>query len=337
MRLLEFIYFIGYSCKKYYDLKNREKLPHKVISVGNITAGGTGKTPAVIAIAEEAKRRGYQPCILTRGYRGKAAGPCFVSEGSGALIDVDEAGDEALLMAETLKGIAVIKSANRYKGGLFALERLNLQRPLFILDDGFQHWKLYRDTDIVLIDSTNPFGNMRLLPFGILREPLNGLKRADVVVLTRKELHQKTGQSPASEALMNDIRRYNSDAPVFLSEHRPAYALAVSGERLPVDVLSGKKAFLFCGIGNPAAFKDTIIRLNAEISGVMFFNDHHRYDEHDIAQIKDAAGNRNADWIVTTEKDIMKLKGFELPENLISLGIEFNIDRSFYEKIFREV
>ena len=333
MRLLEFIYFTGYSCKKYYDLKSRKKLPHRVISVGNITAGGTGKTPAVIAIAEEAKMRGYQPCILTRGYKGKTAGPCFVSKGSGPLMDADEAGDEALLMAEALKGVAVIKSSNRYEGGLFALERLNLQRPLFILDDGFQHWKIYRDTDIVLIDSTNPFGNMRLLPFGILREPLSELKRADVVVITRRD----SLQSQESEALTENIKRYNHDAPIFFSEHRPSYIRKISGEKLPCDAVSGEKVFLFCGIGNPAAFKDTIIRLNAEISGVMFFNDHHRYDRHDIAQIKGAAKSRNADWIVTTEKDIMRLKDFELPENLASLGIEFNIDRKFYEKIFGEV
>ncbi|MBS1111922.1 MAG: lpxK, partial [Nitrospirae bacterium] len=152
-------------------LKKPKTLPYKVISIGNITLGGTGKTPAVIALAEEAKRRGFQPCILTRGYKGKAKGPCFVTKGEEPLLDVSQAGDEAYLMSEALSGVVIIKCADRYEGGMFALnsQLLTLNSQLiFILDDGFQHCQLNRDKDIVLIDATNPFDNGKLFPEGRL-------------------------------------------------------------------------------------------------------------------------------------------------------------------------
>ena len=153
---LEFLYYTGYKLKKSRDLKSRKRLPAKVISVGNITVGGTGKTPAVIAIARKAKEYGYLPCILTRGYRGSAKGPCFVSRGEGPLLGVDEAGDEPVLMAERLTGVPIVKGSDRYEAGMFALDCLDSPSLLFILDDGFQHRALHRDVDVLLIDGMNP-------------------------------------------------------------------------------------------------------------------------------------------------------------------------------------
>jgi tetraacyldisaccharide 4'-kinase len=233
MTVFEFLYYLGCSIKKHSALKNQKKLPHKVISLGNITLGGTGKTPAAIALAREAQGRGFRPCILTRGYKGKAEGPCFVSKGEGPLLDEYQAGDEAILMAEKLKGVLIVKGSNKYEAGMFALNVFDHDHKpdLFILDDGFQHWALFRDKNILLIDSTNPFGNRRLIPLGPLREPIKEIKRADIVVITKRSA--VSGQQ-SGEELVTEIRRYNTNAPVFLAEHRPLAFQTVKGERQKV-------------------------------------------------------------------------------------------------------
>jgi len=334
---LEFLYYSGYCIKKYNDQRKQKRLPGRVISVGNLTTGGTGKTPAVIAIAEEAKRSGYQPCVITRGYKGRARGPCFISRGEGALLGVEEAGDEAVLMAERLSGVPVVKCADRYRGGLFAISELSSRWPalghqlLFILDDGFQHWRLYRDVDILLIDGTNPFGNRRLIPSGILREPVRETKRADLIVITKA-----SALGGAIQTLIDEIRGYNPDAPIFSADHKPAGLRTLSGEVLPSDFISGRAVFGFCAIGNPLSFRDTLLRVGAGLKGFMSFRDHFEYNQQDIFRIDEAARKSGADWIVTTEKDIIKLKGIELPDNLLSLCIEFIVDRRFYEEIFQE-
>src|SRR5271157_4150100 len=175
MTPLEFLYYTGYALKKQRSLRLQRRLPYPVISIGNITVGGTGKTPATIAVAEESKRRGFSPVILTRGYKGRVKGPCVVSPKNlpvrnylgdpGKVIQtVKDAGDEPVLMAGRLKGVPVIKSAGRYEGGIFALQSFSFAASapfIFILDDGFQHWRLHRDIDIVLIDGLNPFGNRK--------------------------------------------------------------------------------------------------------------------------------------------------------------------------------
>ncbi len=339
---LEFIYYLGYSIKKAYNLKRRRRLPCRVVSVGNLTLGGTGKTPAVIAIAEEAEKRGYRPCILTRGYKGKAAGPCFISKGDGPLLDAYEAGDEALLMAERLKGIPVVKGKDRYDTGIFAMRSLESEvasgksKMLFILDDGFQHWKLFRDKDILLIDSTNPFGNNRLFPSGILREPLSEMERADVIVIT-KVRKDDPEHGRVTSGLIEEIRIHNRKAPIFMSKHRPISLGTLSGSELPLEKISGRTIFGFCGIGNPASFQDTLLTLGVKVRGFMAFGDHHRYSHQDVRRITEAAKRYGTDWIVTTEKDIIKFKGFDIPENnIVSLRIAFGIEKGFYEDLFSE-
>ncbi len=370
--LLEFLYYLGYSIKKRYALRNQKSLSHKVICLGNITLGGTGKTPATIALAEEVKKRGFKPCILTRGYKGRAKGPCFVSRGEGPLLDEYQGGDEALLMAEKLKGIPIVKGKDRYKAGLFAIQNLKSQIPdlksiLFILDDGFQHWGLSRDKDILLIDSINPFGNRRLLPLGSLREPIGAINKADIIVITKTD---KTGnQSPSatrrgdkSEAppthptpsrgegevegsrsqqsiinsLIDEIRQYNTKAQIFSAEHRPSAFVTTKGETLPSKWAEGKSFFGFCGIGNPISFKKTLLSVDIELTGFKPFRDHYRYNQDDIQLITRDAEKCGAEWIVTTEKDIMRLKGLSLPDNLVSLVIVFSVDDRFYEEVFSE-
>jgi len=240
MTIFERLYLAGYSIKKRYKLNNRKKLPCKVISIGNITLGGTGKTPAVIALAQKARGNGFRPCILTRGYRGTAKGPCFVGIGDGPLLDENRAGDEAYLMALKLKGIPIIKGKDRYEAGIFALNNLpGDSRPdLFILDDGFQHWGLCRDNDILLIDGTNPFGNGKLFPVGSLREPVNGISRADMIVITKKD----GSRDLKTDGVLEEIRKYNKKAPVFFAVHKPSRFITVNGDPF---LLNGQRAKSF--------------------------------------------------------------------------------------------
>jgi len=338
MTIIEFLYYLGYSIKKHYTLKNQKRLPHKVLSIGNITLGGTGKTPATIALAKEAKKRGFKPCILTRGYRGVAKGPCFVSRGEGPLLDEYHAGDEALLEAEKLKEIPIIKGKDRYEAGIFALQNLKSQilnlksQILFILDDGFQHWRLHRDKDILLIDSTNPFGNKKIVPLGPLREPLSALSRANIIVLTKTNIIRN--QKSISNGLIEEIKQYNASVPIFFAEHKPSNFITPYGEIFPPERAEGKRFFGFCGIGNPMSFRETLLSTNVDLIGFKPYRDHYRYSPGDIRDIKKVAEKTGAEWIVTTEKDIMRLKGLELPENLVSLDIEFSVDERFYDEVF---
>jgi tetraacyldisaccharide 4'-kinase len=328
MTLIEGLYHIGYSIKKLHAFKHQKKLPCRVISIGNITVGGTGKTPATVAIAAEAKRRRFLPGILTRGYKGNMRGPCFVSKGHKPLLDEEEAGDEPLLMAEKLKGVPVIKGADRYEAGMFALGSLPLALcpDIFILDDGFQHWKLFRDKDVLFIDGTNPFGNKRLLPMGTLREPLEAIGRADIVVITKlvSSLQAKVG------GLKEEIRKYNPKASLFLAEHRPSEFITASGETFPLEWAVGKRFLGFAGIGNPGSFKETLLTTGLDLRGFKFYRDHYRYNARDLRKIIEDSEKNDANWIVTTEKDIMRLKRLNMPANIVALANEFTVDEGFY-------
>ncbi len=335
MTFVERLYYIGYSIKKKHKLRNRKQLPGRVISIGNLTLGGTGKTPAAIALAREAQRRGLKPCILTRGYRGTAKGPCFVSRGEGPLLDEKQAGDEAVLMALQVKGIPVVKGPDRYQAGMFALQSLPpVHRPdLFLLDDGFQHWGLFRDKDILLVDGMNPFGNRRLFPAGPLREPVSEAERADIIVITRTA-HPADGQKSGFAELTEEIRKYNRSAPLFSAEHRPSRFISISGETHSLAWAKDKTFFAFCGIGNPESFRETLASAGIQLLGLRAFRDHYRYSRKDLEEILSESKKNNSAWIVTTEKDIMRLKHIDLPDNLVALAIEFHTEERFYQKVF---
>jgi len=268
MTPFEVLYYLGYTAKKKCSLRRQKTLPHKVISIGNLTVGGTGKTPAVIAVAEEAKKRGYRPVILTRGYRGNAKGPCLVSNGSSALLSVEAAGDEPVVMADRLKDVLVVKSADRYGGGVFAMQQTWGDDPnlLFILDDGFQHWRLSRDVDIVLVDGQNPFGNRKMLPAGPLRGPLTELKDADIFVITKAR----------NEALALELQKINGDAPVFFATHEVTGIRRADGTVADIDLLKGRRVLAFCGIANPASFLKTLSILGCKIVELKQYRDHYR-------------------------------------------------------------
>jgi tetraacyldisaccharide 4'-kinase len=361
MTPLEFLYYIGYSIDKRFKLKRQKRLPYPVISIGNITVGGTGKTPATIAIAEEAKKRGFQPIILTRGYRGKAKGPCFVdvsgvrrqalsvkriTHGSRrTALDASRFyGDEPVLMAGRLQDVPIVKCSDRYEGGIFALENLK-EAVLFILDDGFQHWKLHRDIDIVLIDGLNPFGNKRMLPMGPLREPLNELKRADIFVVTKTPLQSPLTKGGIRGVLFNELKEINPSAPVYFSWYRIRKVRDMDGNEYPVEMLRDKKIYAFCGIANPESFKQTVLSLYGKLSGFKAYRDHHRYSESDVLYLQNQCKTLNCDFLLATEKDMVKIREIkvevqdakELLNNILCMEIGFAAETAFFNELFKNI
>lgn len=335
MHILEWLYHFGYRRKQRRVLAHQQRLPYPVISVGNITVGGTGKTPVAIALAEEARRRGHAPIILTRGYRGRAAGPCFVSAGNGSLLSVIEAGDEPVLMAQRLSGVPIVKSGDRYAGGRFVLDRLtetvygehDRSRLLFILDDGFQHWKLARDLDVVLIDGSNPFGNRRLLPLGPLREPLTALCRADILVLTKS----------ADETLKGELKRLNPKAEVHLATYQTDSLLSPDGKRQPVAGLGGKRIYAFSGIANPRAFRRTLETTGCSITRFKEYPDHYAYRSRDLLNLSRVAERDGCELLVTTEKDLVKCSAYAGSVPLVALTVSFRFDDHFFENVFSRI
>ncbi|MBF0464050.1 MAG: tetraacyldisaccharide 4'-kinase [Nitrospirae bacterium] len=328
MNVVEYIYYAGYRLSRRRGLSKQRQLPHKTISVGNLTLGGTGKTPLVIAIAEEAKKYGYFPCILTRGYRGKAKNPVFVSKGDGPLTEYHQSGDEPYLMALRLKGVEIIKGADRYEAGVMS-EGANL----FIIDDGFQHWRVKRDIDVVLIDSVSGFGNGRLFPMGPLREPVSELRRANVVVLTKSASNGKAVSSDLYRFDRTDtLKKIEITDHIYKASHRAAYLITPNGEKLPLNLMTGKRVYAFCGIANPQSFSDSLKELGANVLKLKTFRDHYGYKASDIKSIMAQAHSVSAEAIITTEKDLIKLRNFD-NSSLFALGIDFIIDDEFYKEI----
>ncbi|MBI5149257.1 MAG: tetraacyldisaccharide 4'-kinase [Candidatus Omnitrophica bacterium] len=285
-------------------------LPRPVISVGNITAGGTGKTPLVARVAQICQGFGMKPVILTRGYMGRGIG-------SGC-----EKSDEAAMLGKILPDVPVLPGADRIKSAQAFLG--GDQADIFILDDGFQQWRLARDMDIVVIDATDPWGNGKTLPRGILREPLAALRRADWIILT------KTDSSRARTAhLRQRFKEIGCTQPVLESVHQPVSVEDLdSGGNYPPEILAGRKVCVLCGLGAPEIFSETLTRLGAEISRAFNFTDHHVYSKTDITSIAQYCKANHVRAVITTQKDAVKLTGWreELREGvdvqLFALNIE---------------
>jgi tetraacyldisaccharide 4'-kinase len=278
------------------------KLPCPVISVGNITAGGTGKTPCVICLAQMLQKYGYKPAVLSRGYKSQGSGPVnIVSDGKNILLSAAIAGDEPLLMARLLKGVPVITGPKRILTGRTAIDKFGVN--VLICDDAFQHRQIYRDINVVLLDSRSPLGNGHVLPRGNLREPASALSRADAIIATR------SNEASEPDSLITELAR--AGVPVFCSIHRPIPL--VSGDyalHFPLDQLKGKKVYAFAGIGRPDSFKESILASGAQIMTFDIFPDHHRYASEELKKISDNFSRSGADLILTTEKDGMRLQQF---------------------------
>jgi tetraacyldisaccharide 4'-kinase len=301
------------------------KLDRPVISIGNITTGGTGKTPLVEYVAKMIASQGKRVCILTRGYGRKDPHvQVIVSDGYGVLASPSEAGDEPYLLATKLAGkAAVISSADRIAAAQEAIKDFGTE--VFVLDDGFQHLRLARDLNIVCIDATNPWGGGRLLPYGRLRESLEGMSRADCVVLTRCD------QVESVDGLREEIGRLIGGRPIFESRMRPVRLVSLKNG--PEMIAVPGRVGAFCAVGNPSSFFESLRQLGYELGLERAFADHHAYSQSDVDELNQLAKQTGAMALVTTAKDAVKLKGMAFSLPCYVLEIEINIKADEFQKL----
>ena len=273
------------------------RLNRPVISVGNLTLGGTGKTPTVIALGRMLQRSGYCVSVLLRGYKGRhRGGPLLVSDGRRIRSEADLAGDEALVIAKNLPEALVTVGKNRAKAGQWVESRSPVD--VHLLDDGFQHRRLDRCLDLVLVDVTNPFGGGLMVPLGRLREPIEALGRADAVILTR------TRPGDSYERLTRKLRHFNPGMPCFFSRQvlESASERTLQGGRVEVP-LAGCRALAFAGLANPEQFFDSLRQHRVNLVQTLRFGDHHRYSARDWASIRERCRALRVETVITTEKD----------------------------------
>jgi len=288
-----------------------------VVSIGNLTCGGTGKTPVVEVFAKTLAAKGRRVAVLSRGYRSKSKPvlevvrdlltraedsipPRVVSDGRRLLMDSAMAGDEPYMLATNLKNVRVVVDKDRVKAGRYAIRHLGADT--LVLDDGFQYLRLRPRLNILLVDSTAPFHNHHLLPRGLLREPIANLRRADIVFLTKS-----TGGSHIRH-LRRFIARHNPRAEVIECTHRPQYLQDVySQTRHPLDLMAGRRVAAISGIAAPQSFESFLTTLGGQVVYTERFADHHRYRQQEVINFVNASLSRRADLIVTTEKDAVRL------------------------------
>ena len=321
----------------------------QVIAIGNLTVGGTGKTPVVEKFARELRDAGRNVAILSRGYRSRPAPlhqkflnkillrddhtpPRVVSDGKSLLLDSETAGDEPYMLASNLKDVVVLVDKDRVKSGRYAIEKFGCDTLL--LDDGFQYWHLRgRRHDVVLIDRQQPFGNEHLLPRGTLREPPSHLARAHTIFITKSD--GNTGE------LRERIARLNSTAPIIECVHQPLYFEDVfTGERKGLDFLAGKKVASLSGIAQPESFEQSLIKLGADHVFSPRYADHHRFTQQEILNAINRAKKRQAEIIVTTQKDAVrfpKIDRRDLPFYFMRVEIKIVAGANDFQDCVRKI
>jgi tetraacyldisaccharide 4'-kinase len=275
-----------------------------VVSVGNITLGGTGKTPMVEWLARWFAGRGVAVGIVSRGYRAAAGG----------------LNDEAIELSQKLPGVPHVQNPDRVAGARAAIEKHGCR--VLVLDDGFQHRRLHRDLNIVLVDALEPFGYGHVFPRGLLREPLSGLHRADIVVLSRSDLVDASRRSEIERI----VRQHAPDVVWAEASHRAIELIDSRGSAEFLEWLRGKRVLACCGLGNPAGFRHTLSQCGCEVIGMREFPDHHHYTVRDRQELSNEVGQSNAEALVTTHKDLVKLDRPQLegrPVWAVRIGIEF--------------
>jgi len=322
LRLLSLHYRLVVAARKAaYDrgLMRSRRLPRPAVSVGNLVAGGVGKTPFVQFLAASLQGRGMRVAIVSRGYGGRARRkPLLVSDGKRLLLTAEQGGDEPVMLAAALPGAVVAADPARRRAARMAADRFDID--VFILDDAFQHRRAAREADLLLLDAERPFGNGRLLPAGHLREPSGNIARADLIVLTRCA-------SPPPTDLVTTLRRINPRAPIFAAHHRAVRVREIaSGEGRGVQSLAGKRVAAFSGVARPEDFEASLAGSGARIVSRRSFPDHHRYTPEEIDGVFAEAERCGAEAVVTTAKDAVRLPeagGRTLP--LLCLEIEMEI------------
>lgn len=312
LRLFSLVYGLAVVVLAFIYRIKPARFKAKVVSVGNITLGGTGKTTLVEYLCVKLGLAGRKIAVLTRGYQRD-------SRRQGA----QGFGDEPAMLREKLPFVRVIVDKDRVKAGFRAIK--DFGTDTLILDDGLQQWKISKDLEIVSIDAGNPFGNFRLLPAGFLREPIRALARADIFVLTQIRPGQDT------EKLTDQLKRLNSRALIVESQHKPVGFRNIdrSTELLSSDSLKGKRAAIFSGIGNPGGFQDCICALGINIVQSFKFADHYDYTPADINSIINSAGEKCLDVIITTEKDAVKIRELGIKgSGILVLEIKLEITKN---------
>jgi len=302
----------------------KKRLPVPVISIGNLSLGGTGKTPCAIYLAAKARERGYSPAILTRGYGGQARGAVIVSDGVNLRLGPVMAGDEACLMGKRAAGVPVIKSPDRYAGGLLAIESFNSN--IFILDDGFQHIRVERDVDIVLISASTDLHSERLFPAGQLREPLSALGRAHEIILT------KSGQRD-EERWKAELGHLGIEGRISFMTYEPAVLVDSAGNTWSLEKLVNRRVLAFSGIADPDHFERSLVDAGADVVESVRFGDHHGYVPGELETIRKKVVETGAEMIMTTEKDMVKLEGYN-SDGILALRARVSLEDAALERIF---
>lgn len=302
-------------------LRRRHLLPAQVISVGNLTFGGTGKTPAVIELCRTLTAQGRRVAVLSRGHGGKARGTLVASDETRVLSSADEAGDEPVMLARALPGVPVLVDRDRRRSGELACREFG--PDVIVLDDGLQYWQLERDLDIVVVDAVRPFGSGFVMPMGDLREPISGLRRAGLILLSGVDCLSKAER----EHLENRLAATSGAKPVLGCVRSPVFIRRLGeAQTQPAVTLRGRRAVAFCGIGRPGSFVDALESLGTTVLEYLAFPDHHNYSQADLAQVEESRRAHAAELVITTEKDAARLDAPPI-EDLYVLGIELEIER----------
>ena len=316
VRIISFIYLI----RPY-------RLNCKVISVGNITLGGTGKTSLVEVLAKFLKDKGHKVAVISRGYKRK------VPSSESQVPSYENMGDEPYMLSKNLDNIPVIVDKDRIRAAKKAIRDYGVDTV--ILDDGFQQWRINKDLEIVTVDATNPLGNLRLFPRGILREPLSSLRRAKIFLLTKVNLN------PDNQNIKKLLNKINPDALIVEAAHKPVgfYKLGISGDNLlSPDGFRGKRVTLVCGIADPDSFENLIRNLGIDIALSFRFPDHYNYSQNDFEDIVHKSREKNIETIITTEKDAVRLKelgvrSWELGVFILRIKLEIIQYETFIKRI----
>jgi len=321
----------------FYDLKILPSfhLKCKVISIGNITIGGTGKTPAVIALAKYFQDKHISPAILSRGYRKKTKGTVLVTDGKTICSDWQSVGDEAFFTAHSLKSVPIVVDPNRIRGGQYLIEKF--KPDIIILDDAFQHRRIKRDLDLVLLNCLDGREKYRLIPFGSLREPLSQLRRAGLIVLSKSNL----GSFPYHSVSIDK----RSKANTYKASLNPTgFLLDKNRKTVSIKEVRDKVGVLVSGVGNPSGFLKTTESLQIKISTHLSYRDHQIYTKKMVENIISTVKENGSDFILTTEKDIFKLTSFlhktselNFPCEVYSLPVCFDFTKDALDEIYRSV
>jgi len=304
-----------------------------VVSIGNLTVGGTGKTPATELAALTLSGLGRRPAIVSRGYRRQSRGVQVVADTASIRLDPQEAGDEPFLLARRLPGVPVVVGSNRHEAARVAVQRFGVDAV--VLDDGFQHRTLRKDLEIVMVRTAAPWGNGRLLPGGPLREPLSALGRADLIVAT--------GVDGIDEAwaVRDTAARWAPDVPVLAAAYVPAECWrAERMEAVALESMAGRPLLAFAGIAVPSAFERTLRSLGARLLEMTPFDDHHWYSRADLARLSDRAVALGAEGLVTTEKDWVRLRTLPLPARplyVLSIRLDLVAGMAAWQAAFERV